>query len=366
MSIFNQQNQAWKTGHYPLFLGEKLGLYDSINTPYPQLFDLYKLQKSMDWSEDEVNLEQSRMDLLHCSQNNYDVMLKNLAFQWELDSVASRAIAPLFAPFISNSELWLMFSKQSEIENLHALTYSEIIRQCLADPQAVFKEVMANNAVLARSETVIKAFDELSQAGANYTLNPSYFCTDKGLNEIRHVLLKALIALYCLEKIEFLSSFAATFALAEQNIFQGIAKLVQKIAQDEQVHCMMDEAVLEILLKEPVWHECFNFYQAEIQIMIAEIIEQELTWNRYLFSEGRSIVGLNQHLLDEWVFYNAQDVYLFLNLKNPHVLIKNNPLIWMDNWLDLNKTQNANQEADNNNYSLNSVVNDIDDEILML
>ncbi len=155
MSIFNQQNTAWKTGQYPLFLGESLGLYDSINTPYPQLFELYKLQKSIDWSEDEVNLEQSRMDLLQCSQNNYDVMLKNLAFQWELDSVASRSIAPLFAPFVTNSELWAMLSKQSEIENLHALTYSEIIRQCIADPKLVFNEVMANQAVLERSDTVI-------------------------------------------------------------------------------------------------------------------------------------------------------------------------------------------------------------------
>ncbi len=358
-SIFNQHNSAWETGRYPLVLGEPLALYDSVNVPYPKLFDLYKLQKSMDWTEDEVNLEQSRMDLINCSKNNYDIMVKTLAFQWELDSVASRAIAPLFAPFITNSELWVMLSKQSEVENLHALTYSEIIRQCISDPQEVFKEVMKNEEVIHRSLAVVAAFDELNEFGARFKLG----LADKNDLKLKQVILKAFIALYCLEKIEFMSSFACTFALAEQNIFQGIAKLVQKIAQDEQVHVMMDEAIVEILLQDPMWIEVFETIRDDIATIINEVIQQEFSWNQYLFSENRSIVGLNETLLNEWVLYNSQDLYRFLGIDNPHPVIKNKPLVWMDNWLDLNKTQNANQESDNTNYRLNSVLDDSGDEI---
>ena len=358
-SIFNQNNDAWQTGRYPLFLGEPLALYDSINTPYPRLFDLYKLQKSMDWTEDEVNLEQSRMDLLNCSKNNYDIMVKTLAFQWELDSVASRTIAPLFAPFVTNSELWVMLSKQSEVENLHALTYSEIIRQCISDPQEVFKEVMRNDEVLNRSTTIIDCFNELDRYGALYKLGQ----IERDSKELKAVVLKGFVALYCLEKIEFMSSFACTFALAEQNIFQGIAKLVQKIAQDEQVHVMMDEAVLEILFREEEWRNLFEENKEYVHEIIRSVISQELDWNEYLFSENRSIVGLNKTLLDEWVLWNAQELYGFLGLENPYKPIAKKPLMWMDNWLDLNKTQNANQEMDNTNYRLNSVTDDAEDEI---
>ncbi|OYQ72572.1 ribonucleotide-diphosphate reductase subunit beta [Wohlfahrtiimonas sp. G9077] len=358
-SIFNQDNSAWQTGRYPLVLGEALGLYDSVNVPYPKLFDLYKLQKSMDWTEDEVNLEQSRMDLLNCSKNNYDIMVKTLAFQWELDSVAARAIAPLFAPFVSNSELWAMLSKQSEVENLHALTYSEIIRQCISDPKEVFQEVMKNDEVLNRSTTVIETFNELSKYGALYKLGQ----VDKNDPKLKQVVLKGFVALYCLEKVEFMSSFACTFALAEQNIFQGIAKLVQKIAQDEQVHVMMDEAILEILLADEEWQVVLSEIRGDVENIIREVIEQEFSWNKYLFSENRSIVGLNETLLNEWVLYNAQDLYRFLGVDNPYPVIKTKPLVWMDNWLDLNKTQNANQESDNTNYRLNSVLDDSEDEI---
>lgn len=358
-SVFNKDNDAWKTGHYPLFLGQPLGLYDSIHVPYPQLFDLYKLQKSMDWTEDEVNLEQSRLDLLSCSKNNYDIMVKTLSFQWELDSVASRAIAPLFAPFVSNSELWVMLSKQSEVENLHALTYSEIIRQCIADPQEVISQVMENDEVVARSEAVVECFDKLAEYGALYTLGK----VDKTSKELRYVVLKGLIALYCLERIQFMCSFACTFALAEQNFFIGIAKLVQKIAQDEQVHVMMDQAALDILLKEEEWSSLVAENDEDIRNLIQEVVEQEISWNNYLFSEGRAIVGLNEKLLNEYVYWNTQKAYDFLKIDNPNKRIDKDPIPWMENWLDLNRTQNANQEMDNTNYRLNNVTDDIEDEI---
>ena len=44
----------------------------------------------------------------------------------------------------------------------------------------------------------------------------------------------------------------------------------------------------------------------EILEMIAEVRNQEHQWSEYLFSEGRSIVGLNPTLLNEWVDYNTK------------------------------------------------------------
>ena len=42
-----------------------------------------------------------------------------------------------------------------------------------------------------------------------------------------------------------------------------------------------------------------------------------------------------------------------------------NPLVYMDNWLDINKFQNAQQEGDGNNYALNTVVNNVDDSEIL-
>ena len=355
-SILNLNNGGWKTGKYPLFMGEDLGLHDSMNRPYPQLFDLFKKLKSLDWAEDEINLNQDRMDFESCDKNTYDVMIKTLSWQFEGDSTASRSIISLFAPFISNSDLSQMMMRWSDNEGLHALTYSEIVRQCLKDPEEVFNEIIGNTHITDRSDKIVEGLLDLKEVGARYTLDKNSVSEEL----CRTVILKAIVSLYCLEQMEFLSSFACTFALCERELFLGVGSLVQKIMIDETIHTRMDEAVLDILFQDEVWVNTYETIKKDIQEIVDSVYKQELSWSTYIFSEGRSIVGLNTELLKEWVQYKSQVVYKKLELEQPFEDVKENPLVWMDNWLDIDSHQTAAQEADLNNYRLNSVVDDTD------
>lgn len=684
MTVFNVNNSGWKTKNYPLFMGEEMSLYDSVNVNYKELFDVYKQQVSQRWTEVEFNHEQSRLDMLSCPKGIYDVMLLNLSFQWVLDSVASRAIAPLFAPFVTNSEFWaaLMensnmechaegaevltpkgwkdisqttssdkiaqwcplsrtisfvhptnvvvkqykgdiykfsnpanhvcqfvtpehrmfqwsarmkkhkvteaknaqyssttdfpvsgvlstgknltalekfyiaaqadgtvsdrytgklcgtipvwfgFSKERKISRLHAicneagleiielvtekpknknkkpcrrfkvnvpiskmvevktfewidlgsvgyewcvdfltevvewdgskqksgsvyycstveqnskmvqaivhlcgykshysvrvdgrkksfndvytvswvkgdrrsgqninkeistyegtvycvsvpttaflvrynntvsisgncihaLSYSEIVRQCVADPNEVFKLSVQNDKTIQRAVKVVSVFDELQKAGAAYTLG--IIGKDQ---ETYNIVFKGLVALYVLERLQFMASFAATFAVVEQGYFQSIGKMVQKIMLDEIFcHYKTDAIALNIELATERGKIAMQDCKEEILEMIAEVRNQEHQWSEYLFSEGRSIVGLNPTLLNEWVDYNTQAVYDGLGLSSeiPFERVQQNPLKWMDNWIEIDKFQNAMQEADGNNYALNVVKDDVTNEEL--
>lgn len=360
MVVFNVNNTAHLTAQYPIFLGQQPALYDSVNKVYPRLFDLYKKQKAIDWSEDEINLQQSRVDMERCDPGSYDIMIKTLAFQWELDSVACRSIAPLLSPFISNSEYWAMIMKQSEIEILHALTYSEIVRQCVKNPTDVFDQVMKNEKVLYRAKKVLEVFNQIEILGAQYKLG---LVTD--MEHVRQRLLVTVAVLYALEGIEFMSSFAITFAYAEQDMFMGIAQLVQKIMADEQLHTMMDRETVRILLQDADWKKSFAAVKWEIKAVLDDILKQELSSNKYIFSEGRSLLGMNVGLLDEYNFHRAEPIYNELGIKFDWPSVKKNPLPWMANWMDIDSQQNANQEQDNNNYRLNSVISDLSaDEVL--
>ena len=356
--MFNEHNTSWKTGDYPLFFGQKPGVFDSINRKYPRLFELFEMLKKIDWRHDEIDLTQTRMDLISTPNKIREIMLFNLAYQWELDSVASRSIAPLFAPFISNSEFWQMISKQSENENLHSLTYSEIIRNCISDPTEIFNIVMHNKEVINRGKRVSKVFAELQEIGAKYILNQI------SKEEAMPYVLKGVCALYALERIEFMSSFACTFALGEQQLFVGAARLVQKIAEDEQIHTVMGKETIKILKSDPLWEAMFLVYEDEIKSIVKDILDAEYQWNKYIFSEDRSIVGLTTSLLNSWTEYNAQQVYDTLQLDLPFTRINENPLPWMDEWLDINLTQNANQESENANYTLGTVINNVSSEEL--
>lgn len=362
MTVFNINNSGWKTKQYPLFMGEEMALYDSINVNYQELFDVYKQQVSQRWTENEFNHEQSRLDLLTCPKNIYDIMLLNLSFQWVLDSVASRAIAPLFAPFVTNSELWAALMENSNMEVIHALSYSEIVRQCVPDPTEVFKLSVQNENTIKRAVKVVGVFDELQKAGAEYILG-----LRKNDQETYNIVFKGIVALYILERLQFMASFAATFAVVEQGYFQSIGKKVQKIMLDEIFcHYTTDARILAIELYTQRGKIAMQQCKGDILEMISEVTLQEHQWSEYLFSEGRSIVGLNPTLLNEWVDYNTQAVYDGLGLSSEitfeRVLI--NPLKWMDNWIEIDKFQNAMQEADGNNYALNVVKNDLVDEEL--
>jgi len=361
MPVFNCNNTEWVSGEGTLFLGQQPGLHDTINTRFPEISKLALRQVSQRWVFDEFNHEQSRLDLLNCPESVYKVMLMNLAYQWHADSVASRAIAPLFAPFVTNSELWEALLENTNMEITHAKTYSEIVRQCVADPSEVFKMVMENEKTIARSSTVNKVFDGLAVIGALRTLK------ENGVNQFAvgeqtqyNTAFMAVVALYCLERIQFMASFAATFAIVEQGYFQSIGKAVQKIMLDEiAVHAALDAEVLKVELSTErgliARKECGKL----IHMMLQEVVDQELQWSEYLFSEGRAIVGLNPALLKDWVRYNAQPVFDALGYDLDWDRITVNPLPWMLSWINIDKTQNANQEADGNNYALNVVKNDI-------
>lgn len=357
--MFNQTNTEWKEGKYSLFLGQEPALYDSINVNHPKLFELYKQQKSQDWSENEISLEQSRIDMLTCPTETRDIMLKNLALQWSFDSIASRAIAPVFAPFVTNSELWAALLKNTEIEVLHALTYSEIVRQCISDPQEIFTEIMNNQSIMDRSSPVNIALGKLSKAGAQYSLK----LIDK--DQAYPIVMRGMVALYCLERLQFMASFAATFAVVEQGYFQGIGKLVQKIMQDERfIHAEVDKLAIEIELSTERGQKWFEKDRKIVEEMIDAVVQAEYDWTDYLFSEGRKVVGLNPVIMKEWIQFNAQDVYATFKIAPEFAKIDKNPIKFMDNWLDLNKNQNAQQEADSANYSLNIIIDDVGEEIL--
>lgn len=355
MAAINLQNDNYKEGKYPVFLGQRLGIFDSINVNYPEMHRLYKLQKAQDWDENEMSLDQTRKDFATCSENNYDVMIKNLSFQWENDSLA-KSIITLFSPFLSNNEACAMMMKQSEIEVLHALTYSEIVRQCIKNPSEVIQQILDNDKILNRMGIVEEVMSELEVAGHKYALGMI-----EADDNLRLLILKGLIALIGLEGIQFISSFSATFALAEQQLFVGAAKLIQKIMLDEMLHVKMDYAVIDAILKDEDWKRVYDENIESLKAILDTIVEQEEVWCDYLFSEGRVVLGLNSELSKQWVYYNSAPIYRRLKFKADFKTPKQNPLPWMDTWLNPDKIQAAAQEIQRTDYKLNTANKDFDD-----
>lgn len=365
MNVGNDNNNS--SAGYPVFLGEDLGFHDAINVTYPKIEKIFKKQRSSFWIEDEYSFEQDRIDLAEAPVHERDVMINNLLAQWLMDSVASRSIIEIFGPFVSNSEVHDWFMWQSAFESTHALTYSKIIRNCFVDANEVIELGKKNLDVFERSKVIGEVFNEAKEASAKYTLG-MIGKTPESIRDIKKLLMKAMATLYALEQVSFMSSFAATFALVETGRYQGIGKAVAQILADEMLHYQGDLFVFEALFEEPEYAEIFQEIKPEIQGVFDEVVAQEFRWNAYNFSEGRKVLGLNEELGNEQVRWCAKDPYAKLGLKWDEesfgVIPKENPLPYMDTYMDRDLIQNANQEIESNSYRVGQTVNDMqEDEI---
>lgn len=96
--------------------------------------------------------------------------------------------------------------------------------------------------------------------------------------------------------------------------------------------------------------ECYRLYQ--------EAIEQEKAWAKYLFKHG-SMIGLNVDILSKYVDFIAAQRMKAIGL-TPFVRDVQNPLPWMNSWLNSSNLQVAPQETEIETYLVGQVDATID------
>ena len=347
MAVFNANNKGYETGKYPLFLGDDLGLFDTVNCVYPILEDLYQKQVSQIWNENEISLVQDKQDMLTLPKDTVDLMVKTISWQALADSVASKSISGLLMRYVSNSELEGLLNVWSFFETIHARAYSHIVKQTFVNPNQMLRDTYNSVETLVRSEAIVAAFNNLEQLPVDATTE-----------EKREAIALAFAALFALEAIAFMSSFAVTFAITETGAFQGIGQEVTLIARDEALHTRMDYAILSILQQSPEWRESFKSLAPKIKDVLDSVVNQELKWADYLFSEGRQVIGLTSILLQEYTLYMAKPLYDALGVDFDFEVIEKNPCQYMEKYIDSSKMQVAPQELQITSYKIGSVKDD--------
>lgn len=343
---------------YPLFLGEDLGFADTINVTYPELEKLYEEQRSQYWVETEHSLAQDKIDFQENPEAG-DVMVRNLMSQWLMDSIAARSIMSILEPFTTNNELIEVLSAWSFFEGIHARSYSYIMRECFVDANEVLERAKEDVNVAYRSRIIGKIFNETAKMAALWTADEAV-----DIKQVKLQLLKTLLAIYSLESISFMASFACTFAITETGKFQGIGNNLTAICKDELTHCKFGKACLDIMLnREEDYREIFEENKEELQQIFIECLKQEFSFTEYIFSDGRSALGLTVELLKEHVLAIANPVFNHFGFTIPEefgAIPTRSPLRYMDKYLNSDLIQSAAQEITLVNYRIGQTVNDVE------
>lgn len=353
--IFNTEKSDYVSTD--LILGEDAGLVDSINVQLPELRNLYKKLKAQDWDELEFDFQSCLIEFKTCDRVDYEVMLETIAWQWESDSVVSKGISGIGANFASDSTLWSYWQRVGDNEQVHALTYSEMVKNAFDDPGTVMNQILALKPSFERMTAVNVIFEEAYEVSHKLALN----LVDRNSQEVYNVAFMYICALLCLERIQFMASFAVTFSYGESGRFLPFAKAVQKICQDEyHIHSKGDMIILDALMRTDKGLMAFIQCRERIAGLIKAVVQTELDWvNKSLFRNGREVSGLTAEKLCEQVCYYSGEVYDFFKIKPEFDIPKKLPLAFTADWITIDGIQGAAQEERLGGYLLGMNLHDL-------
>ena len=105
--------------------------------------------------------------------------------------------------------------------------------------------------------------------------------------------------------------------------------------------------------QEEGFKELAKELEDETYDMFREAYEEEKVWIEYLFSKGSPLIGMNAHILQDYMDYIFSVRMTNIGLQPSKIGLMNgnyNPCQWVDNYLDSSNVKSAPQEIESVNY----------------
>jgi len=355
----------------PMFLGENVNVSRYDLQKYPIFEKLIEKQLSFFWRPEEVDLSNDRSDYEALPEHEKHIFLSNLKYQTLLDSVQGRSPNVALLPLVSLPELETWIETWSFSETVHSRSYTHIIRNVISEPSEIFDDIVNNEAIIERATSITCYYDDLIRVTSAYQVLGvgEHEVGGKKINvsiyDIKYKLYLTLVAVNVLEAIRFYISFACSFAFAERATMEGNAKIIKLIARDEALHLTGTQHMLQIMAEgkdDPEMAEIAKDAHDEARNIFISAAEEEKDWAGYLFQDG-SMIGLNKDILCQYIEYITNQRMLAAGFAS-HFDAKQNPLPWMNSWLNSDNVQVAPQEVEVSSYLVGQIDSDVKSEEL--
>ena len=365
------QTQSNHQLYEPMFFGASVNVSRFDQQKHPIFERLIEKQLSFFWRPEEVDLSRDRIDFQKFSEIERHIFLSNLQYQTLLDSVQGRSPNIAFLPLVSLPELETWVETWSFFETIHSRSYTHMVRSLMADPTPVFDAIVDNIEIRKRAQNITYYYDQLivqtqllqTQGVGNYVIHGKSIEISE--QTVKKALYLALHAVNALEAIRFYVSFACTFAFSEQKKLEGCGKIMKLIARDESVHLTSTQHMINIILSgkdgDTELSEIACHSQVEAEAIFKEAILQEKAWAKYLFAHG-SILGLNEQILCQYIDYLAKERMQAVGLDARDINApKNNPIPWINHYLNSDNVQVAPQETEISSYLVGQIDSNVSD-----
>ena len=344
ITVFNREIHDHKK--QPMFFGKPLGVQRYDGFKYPVFEKLTNQMLGYFWRPEEVSLQKDRGDYQLLTEPQKHIFTSNLKYQILLDSVQGRAPGMAFMPYCSLPELEGCMSIWQTMEMIHSRSYTHIIKNVYPDASEVFDTILDDEKILARAESVTKAYDDFINVANEWGQSNNWkddwrdhINAQWTRKDLKRHLYRAVANVYILEGIRFYVSFACSFAFGELKLLEGSAKIISLIARDESQHMAVTNNILNKWAEgdDPEMIDIIKEEEENVYQMFRDCVDEEKEWAEYLFKDG-SMIGLKP------IFDTP---------------LANNPLPWTAHWLSSKGMQVAPQETEVESYMVGSIKQDV-------
>ncbi len=354
-----------------LFLGE-----DSCNRniqtyhdpKYPWILDFAEEMRTIgNWSKNEIDLSKEKRDFESLDEAGKHIYESGLKFAITLDSCAGRAPLQLFNNGgISNNPEWeLYITNHQNNELLHSESYTEMVRALFNNVDEFIEGIIDDEYVQRRASSILSGFDWATSVFDRMDANATVLGYSLGarkpfpeVNErmVKEAIYKSAVILNMFEGIRFFCTFVTNWSFSEQpeKLMAGSSNVFKLIARDEMVHLDVFQRVIKMLNtdKSEGFVEVAKDLEDEVYEMYATGYKEEMEWIEYLFSKGSPLIGMNEEILKQYMDYifAVRLTNIGLDPKRLGLELGENPLPWVDNYLDSTNVKSAPQEIESVNY----------------
>ncbi|EEU1769174.1 ribonucleotide-diphosphate reductase subunit beta [Escherichia coli] len=369
----------------PMFFGSGLGLARYDIQRHKVFEELIEKQLSFFWRPEEVNLMLDSAQFNKLPQFQQDIFTNNLKYQSLLDSIQGRAPSAVLMALISDPSLDTWVATWTFSETIHSRSYTHIMRNLYTDPSKVFDEIVLDEAIMKRAESIGKYYDDVlvkTRHWENAKENYGYSLGSCQQNDIemyeeimfnaKRELMKSLYlclhVINALEAIRFYVSFACTFNFHKNmEIMEGNAKIMKFIARDEQLHLKGTQYIIRQLQSGTdgdEWVQIAKECEQEAVDIFMEVNSQEKEWAAHLFKDG-TCPGINTQSMCAFVDYLTVSRMKQCGLPCPITdAPTKHPYPWIREYLNSDLVQAAPQEVEISSYLVAQIDNDVDQNVI--
>ena len=357
----------------PMFFGSGLGIARYDIQRHKVFEDLTEKQLSFFWRPEEVNLMLDSAQFNKLPQFQQDIFTNNLKYQSLLDSIQGRAPSAVLMALISDPSLDTWVATWTFSETIHSRSYTHIMRNLYTDPSKVFDEIVLDEAIMKRAESIGKYYDDVLVKTRLYqNALEEYHEFSEGVKQAKYELMRSLYlclhVINALEAIRFYVSFACTFNFHKNmEIMEGNAKIMKFIARDEQPNLKGTQYIIRQLQSGTdgdEWVQIAKECEQEAVDIFMEVNRQEKEWAAHLFKDG-TCPGINTQSMCAFVDYLTVSRMKQCGLPCPITdAPTKHPYPWIREYLNSDLVQAAPQEVEISSYLVAQIDNDVDQNVI--